>query len=339
MKATEINKGLKLPKVHTPESKPTMLHGMMSEMFRSVIDEASEASVAVRGSPYADQLIKKLHTNLDISHKLPWEEQDKIQWREIKEVTPNYVLIAGTTGTAAVKWTGYQYVVYMSTAEGIVRGESESINKLMNDIKQGIGKPTKFFQPKAVKTPSSYDSFSSRYGKEMKPELVRTKRQIARDPDPRTVKGVLPKQGASNDNLNRLQARLKPLIVRYLTTALADIKGAAAIALKNDAYDVAGRKLNLAKELSAWIVRAEGDATEQQQDRLKRDLNSKIYNAIVMTAGYYYPDSTGEITQNGARLRPNSSNGVDRVVDDIAAGDNQKLTAVMAYLKQSFLHG
>lgn len=341
MKATEINEKLKSPKVHTlePEPKPTILHGMMSEMFRSVIDEDSTAAVAVRGSPYADQLIKKIHTNVAISHKLPWEEQEKIQWKEIKEVAPNYVLIAGTTGTAAVKWTGYEYVVYMSTSEGIVRGEDQSINKLMNDIKQGIGKPTKFFQPKAAGSISKWDSFNTRYGSDMDPQNVRQRRERARTPDTSKVKNVLPDEGTSRENLIRLQEKLRPLMMRYLTTALADVKGAAAIALKNDAYDVAGRKLNIAKQLSDWIDRASDDATNDQRDGLRRDLNNKMYNAIVMAAGYYYPDLTGEISKNGARLSPNRRSGTDKVVDNIAAGDNRKLATVMAYLKQSFLHG
>jgi len=60
-----------------------------------------------------------------------------------------------------------------------------------------------------------------------------------------------------------------------------------------------------------------------------------------LTARYYYPDLTGNVT-SGYRYRDLSlssdkSEGVQKVLADIANGDREKLSAVLAYLKRSLV--
>lgn len=344
MRVTEFKKGLKLPKVRAPEPepKPTLLHKMMSEMFESVLDEDSEAGVAVRGSPYADQLIQRIHKNMDLSAKMKFQEKERIQWKEIKEVSPNFVLISGTTGTAAVNWDGNKYIVIMANAEGVTKGSNPSINTLMGDIKEGIGKPTKFWEPVTAKIPNEYDSYATRFGKVARPSALRSQRRKAKELDPTKSAKLSPDVGLADggENLTKLFSKLKPLMLKYLTTALADVKGAAGIAMKNDSYDTAKKKLDIAAKLSVMMDHL-ADPSEDNTMRYNQDLaiKNKIQYAIVMAAGYYYPDETGNITKGySGALRSEKSIGVKHVVDDIANGDNKKLATVMAYLKQAFLH-
>lgn len=344
MRATELRTGMKLPRVREAEPRPTLLHGMMSEMFRSVLDEDSEAMVAVRGSPYADQLIQRIHNKMNLSHKLKFQEKEKIQWKEIKEVEPNFVLIAGTTGTAAVNWDGVRYTAIIANAEGVTRGSNPSINTLMNDIKEGIGKPKKFWEPVPVKVPQEYDTYEKRFGKDVAlPTTIRRQRTAAKKLDPTKSSNLTPGGGLTRegDNLTKLFAKLKPLLLKYLTTALADVKGAAGIAMKNDSYNTAKKKLDLAAKLSDMIEHLSDPDMDDGYARGSKDelLKNKIQHAVVMTASYYYPDETGDIVKgyNGA-LRPSKNVGTDHVINDIAKGDSKKLATVMAYLKQSFLY-
>lgn len=346
MRATELKKGLTLPRVRVPEfapePKPTVLHGMMSEMFRSVLDEDSEAMVAVRGSPYADQLIQRIHKNMNLSHKLKFQEKEKIQWKEIKEVEPNFVLIAGTTGTAAVNWDGNRYTAIIANAEGVTRGSNPSINALMGDIKEGIGKPKKFWEPVTVKIPQEYDNYEKRFGKDVTlPTTVRRSRTAARTLDPKKSSSLNPNTGLEGDNLPKLFTKLKPLMLRYLTTALADVKGAAGIAMKNDSYATAKKKLEIAAKLSDMIEHLSDPDMDDGYARSSKDdlLKNKIQHAVIMTASYYYPDETGDIVPGySGSLRPQKNVGPNHVINDIAKGDSKKLATVMAYLKQAFLY-
>lgn len=350
MRATELKKGLKLPRVRVPEfapePKPTVLHKMMSEMFRSVLDEDSEAMVAVRGSPYADQLIQRIHKNMNLSHKLKFQEKERIQWKEIKEVEPNFVLIAGTTGTAAVNWDGSRYTVIMANAEGVTRGSNPSINALMGDIKEGIGKPKKFWEPVTVKDPSEYDNYERRFGSDRKtgptlPTTVRRSRTAARTLDPKKSTGLDQTGLSGGDNLAKLFTKLKPLMLKYLTTALADVKGAAGIAMKNDSYNTAKKKLEIAAKLSGMIEHLSDPDMSDGFHRSSQDelLKNKIQHAVVMAASYYYPDETGDIEAGySGALRPRNNLGPNKVINDIAKGDSKKLATVMAYLKQAFLY-
>jgi len=280
---------------------------------------------------------------MNLSSKLKFQEKEKIQWKEIKEVEPNFVLIAGTTGTAAVNWDGNRYTAIIANAEGVTRGSNPSINTLMNDIKEGIGKPKRFWEPVTVKVPQEYDNYEKRFGKDVTlPTTVRRSRTAARTLDPKKSSSLNPHTGLTGgDNLEKLFTKLKPLLLRYLTTALADVKGAAGIAMKNDSYNTAKKKLEIAAKLSDMIEHltdpdmADGYARSSKDDLLK----NKIQHAVVMTASYYYPDETGDVTAGySGALKSLKSSGPNHVINDIAKGDSKKLATVMAYLKQAFLY-
>jgi len=70
-------------------------------------------------------------------------------------------------------------------------------------------------------------------------------------------------------------------------------------------------------------------------------LTNAVNNSIVLTARYYYPELTGNVT-SGYRYRDNSlssdkNDGPTKVLLDIANGDREKLSAVLAYLKRSLV--
>jgi hypothetical protein len=66
-----------------------------------------------------------------------------------------------------------------------------------------------------------------------------------------------------------------------------------------------------------------------------------VNNSVVLTARYYYPELTGNVT-SGYRYRDSSlvvenPEGLKKVLADIANGDREKLSAVLAYLKRSLV--
>ena len=76
--------------------------------------------------------------------------------------------------------------------------------------------------------------------------------------------------------------------------------------------------------------------------------SSAIHNAIILSAGHFYPDETGEIrTGNGnaygrrssssASYQPQSDEGVKHLLSDIAAGDMEKMKTILGFFKRSLM--
>jgi hypothetical protein len=107
------------------------------------------------------------------------------------------------------------------------------------------------------------------------------------------------------------------------------------MALKNDAYNRVEQKLQILKKLGEIRDRLIDDPST-----VPSDLKSKLKPALYMTASHYYPDDTGNFTLgSGYRSSsPDRSEGMKKVVSDIANGDQKKLVTLMNYLKHVLLH-
>lgn len=315
------------------------LHKTMTGLLEDILDEDSSITdiSAVRSSPYADALIKKVHEYFSMPHDVKWQaEGDKITWADIKKKSPNYVIIQGQDGTGAIKWNGGagNWEVVLSGKEGVKIYSDSSINNLFREIKGTIGKITGYWSAIGVGAGSTNLSGYSKVStnREGPVEKKRAMRKAAR-----TIKNptTLDPNASESQNIQAVMLKLRPVYIKYVAQAIADIKGVIGMSLKNDAYDKVKRKmeiLNYLKNIRDELL----DNPKVIPERLK----DKLRPALYLTSSYYYPDETGEFTLGtGYRSRtPSKTSGQRKVISDIANGDTKKLTTLMNYLKQALLH-
>jgi len=307
------------------------LHSTMTSLLEEILDEDSTINSAVRRSPYSDALVQFVHKELAMPHDLQWQEEQKITWADIKSRSPNYVLIQGQDGTGAVKWNGSQWVIVLSSKEGVERFSDGSINTLFKQIKETIGKVRGYWS--AVNSGrSSYRGVSNNA---IGP--VDVKRKERKDARTITNPNSLDPNAGYNQNFDAVMIKLLPLYNRYIQQAIADVKGVIGMAIKNDSYHKAKQKLQLLEKLK--------NMQEELMDNPKTipdHIKTKLRPALYMTASHFYPDDTGTFTMSTSGYRssggPQNHVGPRKVISDIANGDNKKLVTLMNYLKQTLLH-
>jgi hypothetical protein len=302
----------------------------MTNLLEEILNEDSTITSAVRSSPYADALIRAVHKELAMPHDLEWKEEQKITWADIKSRSPNYVLIQGIDGTGAIKWNGSQWVVVLSSKEGVSTLRDGSINILFTEIKERIGKIRSYWSA----TNSGVRSYGSKVATNPTGpvEKKRSQRQDARritSPD------SLDPNAGHEHNLQVVIYKLRPLYARYIEQAMADIKGVIGIQLKNNAFSKVKSKLEILDNLERTL-----EELRDNPKKIPSKLKEKLRPALYMTASHFYPDETGNFNLGGGyRGRsPERSAGQRRVISDIANGDQEKLTTLMNFLKQSLLH-
>jgi hypothetical protein len=307
------------------------LHTTMTSLLEDILDEDSTITSAVRRSPYSDALVKYVHKELAMPHDLQWQEEQKVTWADIKSRSPNYVLIQGQDGTGAIKWNGSQWVVVLSSKEGITRVSDGSINTLFKQIKETIGKIRGYWS--AVN--SGRASYGYRGASDNKIGPVDVKRKERKDARTITRPNTLDPNAGEAQNTQAVLYKLRPVYARYIEQAIADVKGVIGMALKNDAYGKVKQKLEILSQLQATREALLSDPNEIPQ-RLKEKLRPALY----MTASHFYPDETGNFNLGGGYRgrQPERSEGQRKVISDIAKGDQKKLMTLMTYLKQSLLH-
>ena len=306
------------------------LHTTMTSLLEDILDEDSTITSAVRSSPYADALVKEVHKELAIPHNIRWQEEQKITWADIKSRSPNYVLIQGQDGTGAIKWNGSQWVVVLSSKEGITRFSDGSINILFKEIKERIGKIRGYWSATNTGAKSYTTSVSTNKAGEV--EKLRKERASARKIE---LPNTLDPNALMPHNFNAVLVKLRPLYIKYLEQAIADVKGVIGIALKNDAYGRVIQKIEMLEKLTA----AREDLINNPKIIPER-IKDKLRPALYLTASHYYPEDTGDFNLgSGYRGRtPTRPDGQRKVIADIANGDNKKLITLMNYLKQSLLY-
>jgi hypothetical protein len=269
-----------------------------------------------------------MHNQLAIAHDLRWQKREKPTWGEIKKTSPNFVLLAGSRGTAAVKWDGGsgKWIIITATGEGIKRHNDSSINAAMQYIKDDIGKVMTAWEAIDAGKRERYGASSSnRFG------AVDIKRKARADV--RKIDGSIMMDPAAGYDTNLLivTKKLKPLYTRYLEHALADIKGVVGMQIKAGAYEKAQAKLNRLKALQNMV-----DALED--GKIPEVIGNCIKSAATLTAGHFYPNETGDITKGYSGLEPANSLGLRKLMQDIAGGDTKKLATLMAYFKNTLLN-
>ncbi len=283
---------------------------LFAQLLEAHIDEASTSMNLIAGNPGGKEVIQKLHKDMALAHDIGYQSVGKISWSDLKGMYQGaWVIIQGAKGTGAIKATQNGYEAVASSG-----GETRSINdgrggNILDFLKGEIGKLNKFYVGKNTRT-------------------VRDKKSKRAD----QKKGA----GATGEvTQETLIKKFRPLWIRAITAAVADVKGHIANMIKNDAFGKAQRKLNHLEKLQNGL-----EGLEAGNEDTPEFIGTAVSSAVLMASSHFYPETTGSITKSyGGRYSSQFSEGPQQLLKDIAAGDQKKLGAVLGFFKRALITG
>jgi len=294
-----------------------------SQLCESIVSEASTSMAQFTG-PGAQEILKQLHSKEALGHDVQPEPAVRPKWADLKSKPGTWLLIAGNKGFGAVRYLGSDtyrsrasrsgsYQIFTSNGrpdpdEGnmIYSTFADNVTDANGLLKSIIGDAKKFY------------FVDSEYSKELNTTRGKNK----------------PISDFNAINVANLTKRFKPLFKKILVASKADINGVIASMAKNDAHHKVDKKIDQVKLIDQAIQGLDNDAISDV-------LGNAVSASVILTARYYYPQLTGNVT-SGYRYRDNGltaekNEGVVKVLADIANGDREKLSAVLAYLKRSLV--
>jgi len=246
---------------------------------------------------------------MGLAHDQDYRQVEKISWSELKDARRGaWVIIKGTTGTGAIRATASGTYEATASSGGEVESKSDGRGgNIIDFLKSKIGKLNKFYVGNNT-------------------SAVRDKQK--KRADQQTGKG------GSEVTVETLTKKFKPLWVKAITAAIADVKGHISNQIKNDAFDKAAKKLEHVKKLQQAIESLEADSDTPNS------VKSAINVAVLMAASHHYPEQTGTISRSyGSGYNAERSEGGNQLLKDISGGDQKKLGTVLTFFKRSLVTG
>lgn len=296
-----------------------------SQLCEGILQEATTLSTILPNNPAANKLIANLHRGRELPHDQQYQPTDTISWSAINDTRRGaWVIIQFASGVGAIRAfankNGYEAVAVPSESLEVAADEFTKGGDVINFFKQqGLGKIQQLFVGQDT------GARAEKAGKRMSQKRSQEK--------------------ATTTDSDRLVMKFRPLWVKAITAAMADVKGMAVTMIQNDAIHKAETKLNRLSELQSILDAIEsgemaveligGRARNTKSEYLKKLVN----NSIILTAAHYYPEETGDITRNYGGLGTSRYGGSSQVLRDIAAGDQKKLSAVLAFFKRQLISG
>ncbi len=281
---------------------------IFAQLLEGYVDEASTSLDLISDNPGGKEVIVKLHKEMRLAHDQDYRQVDKISWSDLKgSYQGAWVIIKGAKGTGAIKARGDSYEAVASSG-----GETRSVKdsrggNILDFLKGEIGKLQNFYVGKGSRAVD--DKKKKRSDAQANP--------------------------AGEVTVDTLTKKFKPLWVRAITAAIADIKGHIANQIKNDAFDKAEKKLSQVKTLQNAI-----DSLEAGDSDVPGSVSQAINTAVLMAASHHYPEQTGNITRGYSRgFNAERSEGPQQLLKDISAGDQQKLGTVLGFFKRALISG
>lgn len=279
---------------------------LFAELCESLLPEASTSMAMIQNKPGGAEVVKNLHTTKGLAHDQAYNSVDKISWSDLKDsYRGSWVIIHGQKGTGAIQAKGGSYYALASVGGEVKEFRNDRGGNVIDFLKGEIGKLTTFFVGKNTTT-------------------VADKQKKRADS----------KAGAGPQEINQdsLMKKFKPLWVRAINSAIADIKGHVANQIKNDAFAKAKRKIAQVESLY--------DALDNLDSDTPGFIRSSVQIAVLMAASHYYPETTGDIRKGyGNSYEAQHSEGPRQLLKDISAGDTKKLGAVLSFFKRALISG
>jgi hypothetical protein len=279
-------------------------------LCETYLSEVSSSLDKVKTEPGGKEVVVYLHKNMDLAHDQPYKEIEKISWSDLKDSYRGaWVIIKGQNGVGAIRAKNKSYEAVASTGGEPQFFKNDRGGNIIDFLKGQIGKLQKFHVGQ-VPDNSLRDKKRDR---ELRNKL----------PSPNEV------------SREKLLAKFKPLWLKAMQTAEADIKGMVATMIKNGAYDKALKKMDYLKKLDDGIINVQEGGSPP--DFLSKSLST----ALAMAASHYYPEQTGDISRprwgGAGGFVPANEEGIRMLMKDISGGDQKKLGTVLAFFKRSLI--
>lgn len=293
---------------------------IFAQLCESIVQEATTLSSILPGDPAANKLISTLHRRFQLPHDQQYQPTDNISWSAINDTSRGaWVIIKFANGVGAIKAlaekSGYEVVGVTKDSLEVTNDKFTKGGDAINFFKElGLGKIQQLF--------------------------------VGKDTGERERKGELRARGQADLNklkttdVNSLTMRLKPLWVRAINAAMADIRGMAVTMIQNNALGKARNKIEKLSDLQSILDAIEsGEIDNPGRNNKINYLKKLVNNSVVLTAAHYYPEETGEINRSYGGISGSLFGGDRKVLADIAAGDQKKLGTVLAFFKRQLISG
>lgn len=285
---------------------------IFAQLLESHLVEVSSAMNVLASKPGGPEVVKHLHQSMKLAHDLGYTPIEKISWSELKGSSyGKWVLIQGANGTGAIKAINDRYEAVASAGGEVKQFRDGKGGNVLDFLKGEIGKLQKFYTARGT-----------------------------RDVDTKQQKRAEYKKGSSaagaEVSRDTLVKKFKPLWVRAMTSAIADIKGHVANMIKNDAFGKAMKKLKYVESLQNSLEELEGGGSDTPEF-----IRNSVQVAIYMAASHHYPEQTGNITKTGwsGSYSAQNDEGPRMLLKDIAGGDTAKLGTVLGFFKRALISG
>jgi hypothetical protein len=280
-----------------------------AQLLESFVAEDSTAMKVLAANPGGQEVVKHLHKSMNLAHDLGYAPIDKISWSEIKGRSYGaWVLIKGSKGTGAIKAHRDDYSVVASSGGEIKTYRDSKGGNVLDFLKTEIGKLQAYYSARGTRTVGDKQEKRAEY-----------------------------KKGSDGTEVNKdtLVKKFRPLWVRAMSSAIADIKGHVANMIKNDAFAKAMKKLKYVESLQSSLEELEsGDGVPPEYIR------TAVQTAIYMAASHHYPEQTGSFNRDyGGRYSTQFSEGPKQLLADISQGDTKKLGTVLGFFKRALISG
>ena len=284
-------------------------HKIFAQLCEAYVNEASTAMNLIVGKPGGAEVVQKLHKDMKLAHDLGYSPIDKISWSDLKNARNGaWVILQADSGSGAIRAVNDRYEAVASTGGEVKTFTDGKGGNILDFFKNEIGKPRKFFVAKNTRD-------------------VDTKQQKRKETQP---------SASSEVTKDTIVKKFKPLWVRAMTAAIADIKGHVANMIKNDAFDKAKKKLNYLDSLYASLDELQAGATDTSEH-----VDRAVNMAVLMAASHHFPEQTGNIERSrwGGGSSAQFSEGPQLLLKAISEGDTAKLGTVLGFFKKALITG
>jgi hypothetical protein len=296
---------------------------IFSQLCESMIQEASTVSNILPGDAAANMLIKVLHSHYSLAHDQKYTQTDNISWNTINDTqTGAFAIIKFAKGVGAIKASTNKqgYAAVAVTDENLQVSEQQFTKggDVINYFKQlGLGKIQKLY----------VGVDQGKLGLKKGQRAEHNKQQ----------------QQTGMSSVPKLLARFRPLWLRAVQTAQADVKGMAVTMVQNNAYSKARKKLERLTELQDLadaIESGEIDQKPRYSSNVRQEiLKTYVTSAVYLAASHFYPEETGNITRGYRGVNVDDYRGASKLLDDIGQGDQKKLSVVLGFFKRLLISG
>jgi hypothetical protein len=286
---------------------------IFSQLLEAYLPEDSTAMGIIGSLDGGKEVVQKLHQNKSLAHDQIFSRIEKISWSDLKgNSLGRWVLIKGSKGAGAIRavrdtYEGIAFNKESGQVETAIDGRGGNI---VDFLKSKIGRLTDFY----AGNPTGE---------------VEKKRRDRRERNSPAASRVI--------NKDTLVKKFKPLWIRAMTAAEADIKGMISTMIKNGAYEKAKKRISIAQSLTSAIDSMETGTLDDAPEFV----GNAVHLAIIMAASHYYPDETGNIERHryGGTYVSEFPQGPARVLADIAAGDQKKVGTILGFFKRNLISG